>query len=106
MGAKRLTPGGYSMIRQAHVALAHVALLAGLLFCSACGPNSEERERVEYEQALAASQSALAGFAKNHNAVVVDLEELFDPPEQQFTAKLQEQLEGRLVAFRSDRSFD
>lgn len=79
-------------------ALCVVALVTG-----SCGPTFDELERtreVERQQAIAASEQSLAAFAKGHNAVAVDIFSL-DPIPDRFTAQLQEQLEGKTVAFRS-----
>lgn len=78
-----------------------ILTLLGLLV--SCGPTYEEQEHfreAERQQAVAESQQALAGFAERHGATPVDLFPI-DPDSQRLTARLQEDLEGSVVAFRS-----
>jgi hypothetical protein len=72
---------------------------------AACGPNPEEAKKAESERARAAAKQELMLFATKNSATAVDLNDLFLVRER-FTAKLQEELEGHRIAFRSDSLVD
>jgi hypothetical protein len=89
-------------LRQGRLTL-RLALLFAVTTIS-CHPTEQEREQAqeaERQKAIAASRQMLAQFAERHGAVPV---ELFDPNPlaQPFTAQVQQQLEGRVVAFTAN----
>ena len=77
------------------------ALLALL---AACGPSQREQpetnQEVERRSAIAEAEQALSAFAQRHDATPTDLPLEFSLS-QPFTAQLQQDLEGSIVAFRA-----
>ena len=80
-----------------------VLLFSLSLVIASCGPSFEEQQQTreaERLQRVAASEQALATFAESHSATPVEIG--FDTfgPRRSFTAQLQDELEGSVVAFR------
>ena len=79
-----------------------VLLLALSLTLASCSPSLEEQEQAREAERLrrvAASEQALATFAKSHGAMPVEILESH-LAKRSFTAQLQGKLEGSVVAFR------
>ena len=77
------------------------------LAIASCGPSLEEQQQTreaERLQRIAASEQALATFAESHGATPVEIwSDPFGDPlglRRSFTAQLQDELEGSVVAFR------
>lgn len=83
---------------------ASLAILAtSILVLVACRPSYEERTQAreaERQQLIATTQENLKAFASRHGARPWQLPELGD--ENKLTAILQEEIEGKVVAFRAE----
>ena len=80
-----------------------VALAVLVFSLSGCDHSTSENRRQnqehERQQVLAEKTQVLTTFASQHNATPIQLSELLD---NVFTAQLQGELEGKVVAFRAD----
>ena len=84
-----------------------VLLFSLSLAIASCGPSFEEQQQTreaERLQRITASEQALATFAESHSATPVEIwSDPFGDPlglRRSFTAQLQDELEGSVVAFR------
>ena len=80
-----------------------VLLFSLSLAIASCGPSFEEQQQTreaERLQRITASEQALATFAESHSATPVEIWSDSFGLRSSFTAQLQNELEGSVVAFR------
>ncbi len=77
-----------------------VLLCSLSLAIASCGPSFEEQQQTREAERLASSEQALVTFAESHGATPVEIWSDSFGLRRSFTAQLQDELEGSVVAFR------
>ena len=91
---------GMPSTQQRLCSCATTTLLAIVVSCGPSNKDLEQAREADRQRAVAASREALIHFAERHRATPVELLEM-DPLSRIFTAQLQQQLEGNVIAFQA-----